>query len=60
MRINIPSLDVMSADNIDYTAYLISRNELNLSNNAFCSIDTLRKALILNMIWRIGIPENKR
>lgn len=52
MRLNLPSLDIMTADNIDYTAYFVSETEHFLHNSAFCSIDTLRKALVLNMISR--------
>ena len=31
-----------------------------LTTSAFCSIDTLRKTLILNMVAKIKIPENKK
>ena len=60
MRINLPSLDVMEADNIDYTAYFVSETEHLLNNNAFCSIDTLRKALVLNMISRVNKSADKK
>lgn len=56
IRSNIPALDIVSAENIDYTAYFIGISEDYLTTTAFCSIDTLRKTLILNMVAKIKIP----